>query len=149
MQLYAPMECGVPLSKQLAQGDPIDPRDVRVYQKSDEVLRCPCGPAYVVVWKVGGPPPTCPVHGDLLRSAGERARTAPEPVAVSNVVIHGGVVEVVEETQVQESTPWAAQEAERKRIERMTLIDDRPRGVDGEPVDKSDIRESLKQEAAP
>ena len=64
-------------------------------------------------------------------------------------MIHGGVVEVVEETQVQESTPWAAQEAERKRIERMTLIDDRPRGVDGEPVDKSDIRESLKQEAAP
>jgi hypothetical protein len=83
MQLYAPMECGVPLSKQLAQGDPIDPRDVRVYQKSDEVLRCPCGPAYVVVWKVGGPPPTCPVHGDLLRSAGERAHSAPEPVAVA------------------------------------------------------------------
>jgi hypothetical protein len=65
-QLYGPMECCVPLSKQLSVGDAINPKDVLAFQKNDDVLRCPCGPEYVVVWRVGGPPPKCPIHGDLL-----------------------------------------------------------------------------------
>jgi len=69
-QLYAPMDCCVPMEKKLSVGDALDPRDIAQYLKSGKIPKCPCGPDYIVVWKVGGPPPKCPVHGNLLGESG-------------------------------------------------------------------------------
>jgi hypothetical protein len=66
-QLDCPMSCCVPMVKSLAEGDPLDPKDIAEYIKGGVIPRCPCGPEYEVVWVVGGPPPRCPYHGDLLK----------------------------------------------------------------------------------
>lgn len=69
-QLYAPMECCVPMEKNLSEGAPLEPKDIAPFIKGGQIPKCPCGPEYVVDWKVGGPPPKCPIHGDLLGDTG-------------------------------------------------------------------------------
>jgi hypothetical protein len=65
-RLAAPMECCVPMEQKLAIGDPLDPAKVACYIKGNQIPRCPCGPEYDIVWKVGARPPSCPYHGALI-----------------------------------------------------------------------------------
>ena len=51
----------------------------------------------------------------------------PEAIVQSNVVIDGGVIEISEEEYFLTLSPMERQEENRKRIERMTLVDDRQR----------------------
>ena len=65
-RIDGPMSCCVPMSMRLAEGDPIDPTQVAQYIKGGQILKCPTGCEYEIEWVVGGPPPKCPYHGDLL-----------------------------------------------------------------------------------
>jgi hypothetical protein len=65
-QIHAPMACCVPMVNGLAEGAALDPKEVVQYIKDGTIPRCPCGPEYEIVWKVGGPPPKCPYHGALI-----------------------------------------------------------------------------------
>jgi len=65
-QIYAPMRCCVPMANRLTDGDPLDPRQVAEFIRGGVIPRCPCGPEYEIVWKVGAAPPRCPYHGDLI-----------------------------------------------------------------------------------
>lgn len=65
-QLYCPMECCMPMELGLTNGTPLDPKILVTYLKDKKIPKCPCGPEYEIIWVVGGPPPKCPYHGDLL-----------------------------------------------------------------------------------
>lgn len=74
-QIYAPMSCCVPMEFGLSVGDPLDPKAVGQYIKGASIPRCPCGPEYDIVWKVGGPRPSCPYHGNLIGTEEEHIGT--------------------------------------------------------------------------
>lgn len=65
-QLYHPMHCCVPMEQGLTNGATLNPKDVAQCIKGGKIPKCPCGPEYKIIWVVGGPPPKCPYHGDLL-----------------------------------------------------------------------------------
>jgi len=65
-QIDSPMSCCVPLANALTNGATLNPKQVAQYIKGNTIPRCPCGPKYEIVWRVGGPPPKCPYHGDLI-----------------------------------------------------------------------------------
>jgi len=69
-----------------------------------------------------------------------------ETIAQSNIVIDGGVVEISEEEYIRTLSPHEQQEENRKRIERMTLIDDRPKGKTTEQSPGGDSLKAAPQE---
>ena len=64
--LSAPMICCVPAEFNLKDGDRLNPTNVLAYMKGNTLPVCPAGGTYIISWIVGGPNPTCSVHGDLL-----------------------------------------------------------------------------------
>ena len=68
-QIYAPMYCCIPAELRLTNGNRLMPEQVARYMRNGQIPRCPCGPEYEIVWSVGGPPPKCPYHGNLMGKA--------------------------------------------------------------------------------
>ena len=63
-------ESSTALGDKIAVGDPISEDRVNSYLPQGDQIRCPSG-GTISRSPIFGPPPTCSIHGDLLREAGE------------------------------------------------------------------------------
>ncbi len=56
-----------PLANAWAEGDIMDPAQCVVYLKGGAIPSCPSGGEYALSWIVGGPYPSCTIHGAPLQ----------------------------------------------------------------------------------